>query len=1111
MATISDYRRITSTLAYSRDHFEEVHALLTPEVSTDSHNQASPDPSATLAGRWQEVLNRGSEMAGWVESHHRAQSPSVLAALEELAKYADITKPFRLSVIGQKGVGKSALVNALLGASGVQYTPSEVSGKAVSGTRIRLLSRPSSGEMHETGDGEGVPVWKVVFLTPERLWEVGSFLLRVARVEPLPQTPAELSNREAVLAALQKALATSGHKHSEMSYDRTPASIQASGAREMLGRMLAVYKSQEKLIPPGYSLGLDEAEVDGPVSSYIRQGADDLYLIVDYVERYLEPEEAGFLAGRRLELEDVLGLDDPRDSFFALEAFKEAFAVVMVFKCDRGLNTEASSILANLFSRDEEELAHFGEVADLNKALIVANQFDGIVANVSPSRNGAGPLKGIEDIRRELAKYTRQEVPVYLTSAVVAETAQRILGAAASSTGQRQAGEEEDRGSREIYATPVYGYYLQGLANLLEALERKGEPVPAYLEFALERRAEIEALLGKSGERQGQAPASGALELERARLVLELSGLPGLRQKVEEILESGSILRGRVANAEFYYSKTVSQVALAYARQMLAHRLELAEFSRPPVSLESRLFARFQHETRQSLEELEGQMRREWFEVARRYIYGPQPPEVEGIRKHFLSTIRRVVATNRQLIQLKEHISTGQLVTDAWRKVFEDINDWLALEAGRQLKALAGPVLADIERLAGTLQRELATLAAGAGALDAAFWANYRGRLEQLRQRLEQQAEALALGYFTDHRFSVYDLKIAEILHVGDAARRREEVSRALEERTLSWFNNMWQLLARVSMTGLTAFVAETRYYLLGLPANDSLLVGLELERPGSAGLSPEDSLLAILSRRYHEDAAFRQRYAQREPAPGERVALEIREWLGLVAPPLDGLAELGRALTLASAARSQAEEAAAGEGGQAGGREPGMSEDGQPFEEGKDGLAGRYAREQSQNTSVSQNEPASGNWPPVAGNASGRLNFGRGEAQANESAGERVPNSTRLSVPVESLHPYARTTRQIWEVTNPDESALSTCLHFSRVDLGSANHATDRIIIETPGKKQTRVITGQHQDFWTEAMPGRHLTVRFVADSAQPGWGFRLDAVGSGVDLGAEEAAAGQ
>lgn len=1103
MPTTYDYQRVTDALTYSRDHFEEAEVLFTNE---DASQAAQLDQ---LKQRWQKTLAEGSDMAAWVKGHHRLHTEPVFVALEELAKYGDVRRPFRLSVIGQKGVGKSALVNALLGATDFQYTPSEVAGKAVSGTRIRMLARPEA----RSEEGLPTPTWRVVFLTPRRLWEVAQFLLNVARLET-PKAPSDLDQREAVLQALSKAVEKGGGGGG-LGQDQAKSGlvmgsatqIQAVNARQTLERILQVYREQTeaKVIPDNYRLDLDDPDVDGPISSYIRQGADDLYLIVDYVERYLEPSQAGLLAGRAIELEDVLGLDDPRDSFFALEAFRESFAVIMVFKCDRGLNTESSSILQSLFSRDETELARFGNAADLNKAIIVANQFDTILANVSSEKVGAwgSPLKGIEDIRRELSKYTRQPVPLYLTSASVARAAQSLLEKERQRQFKGNASETKPVGR----SMPVYNFYLEGLSNLLQSLE--GQPVPEYLEFIQLRRDAIEENLSAplttwqstrpkpEENRNGHSESSGntdtgntnvnlaaneqqghdqeqGQELTRSKLILELSGLPRLAAKVREALESGSILRGRVANAEYYYGRVVSETALVYARHMGSYKLGIGEFAEPSGNHESRLFLKFQHETRQQIEWLEEELRREWFEVSRRYIYGPHTSEVENARKSFLDTISQVVMENRQLIQLEQHISTGQLVTDAWRKVFEDVNDWLALEAGHQMRSLVGPALQDIEGLAGSLQKKLTELAAFP--LDDSFWTNYRQRLTLLNRRLQDQAETLALAFYTDNRFSVYDVKVAETLHVGDAYRRRSEVIRLLQERTLSWFSQMYQLVAKVSMTNLNSFVNDLRYYVLGLPAANSLLVGLELSRPGSSQLSPDDSLISLLNLRYQTDETFRRQYAMREPTPAERVALEIRGWLVLIKAPLDGLGELSKAITIAASTAPV---------------------DSQEYQPGRSNSAGNITEADPESISNSNQVPGENRWPGLDGEVVMERNSKDGPVMnaAHSGIGREAH---WLTVPVETNHPFKSVARQIWEIKNPDENAVATRLHFSRIDLGNNSPASARIILDSQWRKQPQVISGQQRDFWSDPIPGRSITVRFIADNAPPAWGFVLDGVES-------------
>lgn len=1018
MANNYSYRRVSESLAQSLNHFEEVNALF-GDVSSEagSENEAN----TRLKTRWQTVLTNGLELAEFTRDHHRVQSSPTLAALEELAKYADVRRPFRLSVIGQKGVGKSALVNALLGASDVQYTPSEVAGKAVSGTRIRLVSQNATNPSQP---------WRVVFLTPRRLWEIGSHLLNVARVS-LPKPPTDLNSREGVMQTLQEVLTATAasFQNSAVGQIGSTAQIQSANARSTLAEMLRVYEQQagQGSLPSDYTLWLDDADVDGPISPYIRQAEDNLYLIIDYVERYLPSERAGFLANRPIELEDVLGLDDPRDSFFALEAFKEAFAVIMVFKCDRGLNTESSSLLANLFSRDENELSQFGDYADLNKAIVVANQFDNVTANIGGGSN-ANPLKGIEDIRRELSRYTRQPVPIYLTSAQMAQNARTVLQ------------------SSPARPSAAYRSYLDSLANLLQVLDER-KVAPDYLDFILAKRAEIE---GSDPE------TSGFGSLARARLVLEMSGLPRLEAKVQEALEASSILRGRVANAEYYYDKGIAETARCYARQMQQYKLSLAEFNQPPVSLESRLFSKFQYEMRLKLQELDSQFRGQYFMTAQRYIHGAMPAEVEQARALFLETIRWAFLKNQQLIQMEQHISTGQTVTDAWRKIFEDINDWLALEAGVQLRSSVGPILVEVDRLAASMQKQLAALTISP--LEDSFWANYQQRLANLRQRLQTQAEMVSIAYFTDNRFSVYDLQIAERLHVGDGGKRREEVIRLMQERVLTWFNNMWHLATKMAMTELNAFVNEVRHYVLGLPAEGSLLVGLELMGgPGKGQLVPEESVTALLNYRYHASEGFRRQYAMREPSPAERLAMEIRDWFGLLHPPLDGPTELNKAVAMVGAGPSDL-------------------------------------------SSEKENESGQGDLEDEFGDAVKAEQSGEEQVGASQSAFSMpipvpTPNLTRLRVPIESSHPYKSVVRQVWEISNPDPQATHTRVHFARIDLGSG---TDRIVLQAVGPRQEQIIGGQHTDFWSNTFVGRTINVRFLADNQKPGWGFVLDCVES-------------
>src|SRR4051812_17952036 len=119
MSNIASYRRLNETLNRSLEAFDQVDLFFANPSSsaTSSENGDENETSRALKARWQTTLTQGNALSTYAKDHYRAQSPQVLSALEELAKYTDVHRPFRLSVIGQKGVGKSALVNALLGAS----------------------------------------------------------------------------------------------------------------------------------------------------------------------------------------------------------------------------------------------------------------------------------------------------------------------------------------------------------------------------------------------------------------------------------------------------------------------------------------------------------------------------------------------------------------------------------------------------------------------------------------------------------------------------------------------------------------------------------------------------------------------------------------------------------------------------------------------------------------------------------------------------------------------------------------------------------------------------------------------------------------------------------
>lgn len=94
----------------------------------------------------------------------------------------------------------------------------------------------------------------------------------------------------------------------------------------------------------------------------------------------------------------------------------------------------------------------------------------------------------------------------------------------------------------------------------------------------------------------------------------------------------------------------------------------------------------------------------------------------------------------------------------------------------------------------------------------------------------------------------------------------------------------------------------------------------------------------------------------------------------------------------------------------------------------------------------------------------------------------------------VESPHPYENNMSQTWEVTNPDENAESTRVHFSQVDV---EHGYDYIILKDKTGQEYQRITGSYPTgLWSAPVLGRVVQVQLVTDSSVTRWGFCLDQV---------------
>jgi len=96
----------------------------------------------------------------------------------------------------------------------------------------------------------------------------------------------------------------------------------------------------------------------------------------------------------------------------------------------------------------------------------------------------------------------------------------------------------------------------------------------------------------------------------------------------------------------------------------------------------------------------------------------------------------------------------------------------------------------------------------------------------------------------------------------------------------------------------------------------------------------------------------------------------------------------------------------------------------------------------------------------------------------------------------IESGHPYPDMSQAWPSVINPDSTALSTRVHFSRLELASG----DYIVLKDSGGQERQRITGSYSSgLWSNPVPGIEVRVELErASSESPEWGFCLDQVES-------------
>jgi hypothetical protein len=94
----------------------------------------------------------------------------------------------------------------------------------------------------------------------------------------------------------------------------------------------------------------------------------------------------------------------------------------------------------------------------------------------------------------------------------------------------------------------------------------------------------------------------------------------------------------------------------------------------------------------------------------------------------------------------------------------------------------------------------------------------------------------------------------------------------------------------------------------------------------------------------------------------------------------------------------------------------------------------------------------------------------------------------------VQSYHPYANNTSNVWTITNPDVNAVSSKIHFSQIALEYGDILqtldADDTVIQTFAQKE------HISDFWSDYVPGRVVKVKLVTAQGYEDWGFRIDAI---------------
>ena len=93
-----------------------------------------------------------------------------------------------------------------------------------------------------------------------------------------------------------------------------------------------------------------------------------------------------------------------------------------------------------------------------------------------------------------------------------------------------------------------------------------------------------------------------------------------------------------------------------------------------------------------------------------------------------------------------------------------------------------------------------------------------------------------------------------------------------------------------------------------------------------------------------------------------------------------------------------------------------------------------------------------------------------------------------------ESPHNYANNANQTWVLDNPDTSARSTRVHFSRLE---TEGCCDLVYLKDNAGQVHQQISGTYASgLWSDPVPGSVVQVQLTSDSSVTAWGFCVDLI---------------